>query len=61
MKTYIDKQNSLMNKPSAGTEEEPVEVGPCGYIPNLVEQSKIFEKVGLGLGEEQTFLLFKSL
>lgn len=42
MKTYIEKQTSIISKPSAGTEEEPVEVGPCGYIPNLAEQSKIF-------------------
>lgn len=50
LKNYIDKQTIIMNKPSVGTEEEPVEVGPCGYIPNLIEESKIFEKAGIGLG-----------
>jgi hypothetical protein len=33
---FVQKQTSILNKPSAGTEEEPVEVGPCGYIPNLI-------------------------
>lgn len=51
----------MLDKPNTGTEEEPAEPGPTGYVPNLLEESKWFERCGVGFGEELTYTIFKSL
>lgn len=61
LQEYITKGRALLNKINVGTEEEPQEPGPCGYLPNLMEEAKIFEKAGVGFGEETTYLIFKAL
>jgi len=47
---YAKKFRGLLNKPNVGTEEEPQEPGPCGYLPNLMDEAKMFEKAGVGFG-----------
>ena len=47
---YAKKFRGLLNKPNVGTEEEPQEPGPCGYLPNLMDEAKLFEKAGVGFG-----------
>lgn len=61
LKEYVEKAKSLLNKPNTGTEEEPAESGPTGYVPNLLEEAKWFERCGVGFGEELTYTIFKSL
>jgi hypothetical protein len=61
LQEYAKKARALLNKPNVGTEEEPQEPGPCGYLSNLMEESKIFEKAGVGFGEEMTYIIFKAL
>lgn len=58
LKQYVDSTKKLLavclllkQKPNAGTEEEPQEPGPTGYVPNLMEQAKWFEKAGVGFGQ----------
>ena len=34
---YAKKFKGLLNKPNVGTEEEPAEPGPCGFLSNLIE------------------------
>ena len=58
---YGKKFKALINKPNVGTEEEPAEPGPCGFVSNLIEEAKIFEKAGVGFGEETTFIIFKAI
>lgn len=58
---YAKKFKALLNKPNVGTEEEPAEPGPCGYLSNLVEEAKLFEKAGVGFGEETTYIIFKAV
>ena len=50
LNTYAAKARALLNKPNVGSEEEPQEPGPCGYLPNLMEEAKLFEKAGVGFG-----------
>jgi hypothetical protein len=42
-------------------EEQLQEPGPCGYVPNFMEEAKWFEWAGVYFGEEQSFKIFKSL
>lgn len=35
--------------------EEPAEVGAIGYVPNTVEELKMFEQAGVGFGSEEAF------
>lgn len=58
---YAARFRALINKPNVGSEEEPAEPGPCGYLPNLLEEARLFEKAGVGFGEETTFIIFKAL
>lgn len=51
LQEYVNKAKQLLNKPNVGTEEEPQEPGPCGYLPNLMEEARLFEKAGVGFGE----------
>jgi hypothetical protein len=30
-------------------------------VPNLLDEAKLFEKAGVGFGEEGTYLIFKAL
>ena len=50
-----------MQKLNSGTEEEPQEPASVGYVPDLQEEARYFEKFGLGFGEEETYRIFKSL
>ena len=61
LQSYIDAAKKTLNKPSPGPDEEPAEPGPAGYLPNLMDESKLFEKCGVGFGEELTYTIFKSL
>ena len=33
----------FLKKINAGTEEEPAEAGPIGYMPNFIDEAKWFE------------------
>eukprot|EP00828_Plagiopyla_frontata_P048684 TRINITY_DN9415_c0_g1_i2.p1 TRINITY_DN9415_c0_g1~~TRINITY_DN9415_c0_g1_i2.p1 ORF type:complete len:232 (-),score=38.98 TRINITY_DN9415_c0_g1_i2:685-1380(-) len=65
--TYPELENhhkmcsKLYDKINAGTEEEPSEAGPIGYMPNFIEESKWFEQAGVYFGAEETLKLQKSL
>lgn len=50
-----------MQKLNSGTEEEPQEPASVGFVPDLQEEARYFEKFGLGFGEEETYRIFKSL
>ena len=41
--------------------EEPIDAGPTGYVPNLVEEMRKFEMGGVYFGPEETYNLQKSL
>ena len=47
----------ILKKINAGTEEEPSEAGPIGYMPNFIEESKWFEQAGVYFGAEETLKL----
>ena len=47
---FVQQAKALLNKPNLGTEEEPQEPGPCGYVANLMEEAKMLEKAGVGFG-----------
>lgn len=61
LQQYVAKAKLILDKPNTGTEEEPAEPGPTGYVPNLMDEAKWFEKCGVGFGEELTYTIFKSL
>lgn len=44
-----------------GSEEEPAEPGPTGFVPPLTQESKWFEMAGVGFGDTLTYKIFKSL
>ena len=50
-----------MQKINTGTAEEPQEPASLTYQPNLMEESRVFAKFGVGFGEDETYRLFKSL
>lgn len=41
--------------------EEPPEVGPIGFVPDLLADSKLFEWAGIGFGEQETYRIMKSI
>jgi len=43
------------------TNEEGEDLGPCGYVPNLIEEMRKFEWAGVHFGENETYLLQRSL
>lgn len=51
----------MIQKLNSGTEEEPQEPASIGYVPDLQEEARAFEKFGIGFGEEETYRIFKSL
>lgn len=51
LQQYVAKAKSILDKPNTGTEEEPAEPGPTGYVPNLMDEAKWLEKCGVGFGE----------
>lgn len=52
-------------KKAAGDEaaapDAQAEAAAIGYVPDLLEDNKTLEWAGLGLGEEESYLLIKSL
>lgn len=42
----------MLQKVNVGTEEEPQEPKSIPYVPNIMEENKLFEKVGVGIGED---------
>lgn len=46
---------------NADGEEEQPENQTCGYMPNLLEESRLFEWTGIYFGKDLTYLLYKSL
>lgn len=37
--------------------EEPPELAPIGYIPDILSESKIYQWAGVGIGEEEAIFL----
>lgn len=37
--------------------EEAVEVGVIGFVPNFIDESKLFQYAGIYFGEEETYLI----
>lgn len=52
---------TITGKLMLGTEEDPQEPGPCGFIPNMFDLARNLAYGGIGLSEEDTYLAFKSL
>jgi len=44
-----------------GAAAEAAEPAALGYVPDLLSDNKILEWAGLGFGEEESYLLMKSL
>ncbi|EGR31624.1 radial spoke head protein, putative [Ichthyophthirius multifiliis] len=44
-----------------GEEDNLAPIGPIGYVPNFMEESKWFEWAGVGFGEELSYRIFRSL
>lgn len=42
-------------------EGEAQEGGPIGYVPNFIEESRLFSTVGISFGEDESYIIFKSL
>lgn len=61
---YVQKALGLIGKQivvNAEGEVEQQEPQTCGYMPNLLEESRLFEWVGIYFGKDLTYLLYKSL
>lgn len=50
-----------MQKLNTGTAEEPQEPASLTYVPDLMEESQVFSRLGVGFGEDETYRIFKSL
>ena len=64
LESYIKKiETHFPQKPKVDDEgnEEAVEVGPVGHVPDLLADAKVIEWAGLGFGEYETYRLQKSL
>jgi hypothetical protein len=66
LQAYIDKmQGAGKKKPAAegeGGEEgeaEAAEVGPIGFVADLIADQKIFEWAGIGFGEIETYRILR--
>lgn len=55
------KLTTFIGKIMTGTPDDPQEPGPTGYVPNTLEEMKLFEQIGIYFGEELTYILHKSL
>jgi len=55
---WAENAFKLLNKM---TNEEGEDLGPCGYVPNLIEEMRKFEWAGVHFGENETYLLQRSL
>ena len=42
-------------------EQAPEEAAPIGYVPDLLQDSKVFEWAGIGFGEIESYRIMKSL
>ena len=42
LQEFVNQFRAFLNKPNTGSEEEPQEPGPCGYVANLMEEAKMF-------------------
>eukprot|EP00825_Cyclidium_porcatum_P039634 TRINITY_DN4852_c0_g1_i1.p1 TRINITY_DN4852_c0_g1~~TRINITY_DN4852_c0_g1_i1.p1 ORF type:complete len:497 (+),score=131.93 TRINITY_DN4852_c0_g1_i1:147-1637(+) len=58
-KEYLEKNKKLLDKITEGEEQQ--EVGPIGYVPNFMEESRWFEWAGVGFSQEEVYRIFKSL
>eukprot|EP01016_Furgasonia_blochmanni_P049296 TRINITY_DN7467_c0_g1_i7.p1 TRINITY_DN7467_c0_g1~~TRINITY_DN7467_c0_g1_i7.p1 ORF type:complete len:482 (+),score=133.08 TRINITY_DN7467_c0_g1_i7:97-1542(+) len=61
---YVEKLRPLIDKFANVNPDEPPadDAGaPCGYVPNVIEESRMLEHAGIYFGEEETFKLMKSL
>ena len=62
LQDYIAKLETHFSRPKADEEgEEPPEVGPIGYVADLLGDAKVYEWAGIGFGEHETYRLQKSL
>ena len=50
-----------IQKINAASEEEPAEPASVPYVPNVMEESRLFEKAGVGVGEDEAYRVYKSL
>jgi radial spoke head protein 4A len=42
-------------------DQEPPEIGPIGFVPDIMADAKLFEWAGIGFGEQETYRIMKSL
>jgi len=42
-------------------EEENQDSNPIGYVPDMMNEEKLFRKIGVGFGEIETFMIFNSI
>lgn len=61
VKDYVGAYKQLVLKQQAAEGEEVQESGPTGYVPNFLEESKLFQYAGVYFGEEENYLILKSL
>ena len=63
MDDYIKKTLPLFIKPPAGEDEEeaPPETPPTCTIQDLLADERIFNCAGIGFGQQESYLLQKSL
>jgi len=55
-------ENFIFGKKNKRESEKGIkEVTTCAAIPNLVTQSRLFEWAGISFGEQETYLIAKSL
>ncbi|CAK61427.1 unnamed protein product (macronuclear) [Paramecium tetraurelia] len=47
---------TIVNKINLGTDEEPQETNSTGYLPNLIEESYLYEWAGIGIHENYKIL-----
>ena len=38
-----------------------MEPASISYVPNIMEENKLFEKIGVGIGEDEAYKVYKSL
>lgn len=55
------QRKAVAESQEEGGEDVPVASDPVGYVPDLLNDVKIFQHAGVGFGDNETLLIMRSL